>query len=501
MTGSTDKLTRGSLLASNTVWNLIGYGAPLIVAFFAIPPLIRGLGASRFGVLTLSWVLVGYMSIFDLGIRRALTKLVAEKLGSGLELEIPGLIWTGLFVMFFLGIGMTITVTLILPWIVQDVLNIPHLLQLETLKAFYLLGFFMSIFIPCIGLRGVLDAYQRFDLTNAVRIPLGIYSFLAPLLVLPFSQSLFPVVCVLVTGRLIACLVHLLLCFRVVPSLLRGIVLQRKMLGQLMRFGSWMTVTNIINPLMLYLDRFLIGAIISVAAVAYYATPNEILTKIWLFPWSLMGVFFPAFSTSFVQDRSHTVLLFNNALKYIFLVLFPVTLFIITLANEGLSCWLGSEFAKNSTQIVQWLAVGVFIYSLGQVPYALIQGVGRPDFTAKLHLIELPSYLAIMWWLINMNGIVGAAIAWVLRIAVDSVTMFFMARRLLQIKTETVWPKLLIMGLTVIIFVIATIVTGLVMKGLFLLTVLFAYVLSTWFLILTPGERLLIRNRFKAIHI
>jgi hypothetical protein len=37
-----DKLTHGSLLARNTIWNLVGQGAPLLVALFAIPLLIKG---------------------------------------------------------------------------------------------------------------------------------------------------------------------------------------------------------------------------------------------------------------------------------------------------------------------------------------------------------------------------------------------------------------------------------------------------------------------------
>ena len=35
---------------------------------------------------------------------------------------------------------------------------------------------------------------------------------------------------------------------------------------------------------MVYLDRFVIGAVISVTAVAYYATPYEIVTKIGIIP-------------------------------------------------------------------------------------------------------------------------------------------------------------------------------------------------------------------------
>lgn len=87
-------LTSGRLLARNTVWNLIGSSASMTAAVFCIPVLIRGLGAERFGVLTLVWVLVGYASLFDLGLGRALTQLVARKLGAGKQQEIPP--WLGL---------------------------------------------------------------------------------------------------------------------------------------------------------------------------------------------------------------------------------------------------------------------------------------------------------------------------------------------------------------------------------------------------------------------
>ena len=80
-----EQLTGGRLLARNTVLNLIGQAGPLAIAIFTMPILIRGLGIDRFGVLTLVWLVIGYFSLFDLGIGRALTKFVAEKLGAGQE--------------------------------------------------------------------------------------------------------------------------------------------------------------------------------------------------------------------------------------------------------------------------------------------------------------------------------------------------------------------------------------------------------------------------------
>src|SRR5215472_2321213 len=75
-------LTSNRLLARNTLWNLAGSVAPMLVAAVCIPLLIKGLGTDRFGVLTLVWALIGYATLFDLGLGRALTQLVAAKLGT-----------------------------------------------------------------------------------------------------------------------------------------------------------------------------------------------------------------------------------------------------------------------------------------------------------------------------------------------------------------------------------------------------------------------------------
>src|SRR6267142_6402191 len=104
LNGQNGHLTSGRLLARNMLWNLLGNGAPLLVAVFSIPILIQGLGKERFGVLTLAWALIGYASLFDLGLGRALTQLVAKKLGAGEDREVPPLIWTSLLLMLVLGL-------------------------------------------------------------------------------------------------------------------------------------------------------------------------------------------------------------------------------------------------------------------------------------------------------------------------------------------------------------------------------------------------------------
>jgi O-antigen/teichoic acid export membrane protein len=487
-------LTSGRLLARNTVWNLIGSGAPMVVAVFCIPVLIRGLGKERFGVLTLAWALIGYASLFDLGLGRALTQLVAKKLGAGEEREIPSLAWTSLLLMLLLGFAGTACILLISPWLAGSGLNVPAALQRETLQAFRLLGFSLPFVITTAGLRGLLEAHQRFWLINALRVPMGVFTFAGPLLVLPFSKSLVPVVATLVAGRIVAWAAHLLVCLRVLPEVGRAIVWESSAIGPLLRFGGWMTVSNVVGPLMVTLDRFLIGAMVSLTAVAYYATPYEVVTKLWLLPSALMGVMFPAFSAGFAEDRARTSLLFRRSVKSLFLVLFPIMLCAVVLAQDGLKLWLGPEFAQHSFRVLQWLAVGVFLNSLALAPFTLLQGIGRPDLTARLHLIELPVYLGLLWWMIRTRGIEGAAMAWTARVAVDALFLFGLAKRLLPSNNPMRLRAVLLPTSALLILLLAALLHGPIEKGFFLLGTILCFVLVTWFRILTPEERTLAQS-------
>lgn len=492
-------LTRGRHLARNVLWNLLGTGAPLLVALIAIPLLIDGLGTERFGVLMLAWMVVGYFSLFDLGLGRAVTKLVAEKLGKGLSSEIPVLIWTAMTMMTVLGVLGAVFVALLSPWLVGDILKIPSKLQPETLTAFYLLAVSIPIVISTTGLRGILEAHQRFDMVNAVRIPLGIFTYLGPVLVLPFTDSLVPVMVVLVFARLISWCAYAVLCLKVEPALIGSFGIHREMIKSLVSFGGWMTVTNIVSPVMVYMDRFFIGAMLTMTAVTFYATPYEVVTKLLIIPVALMGVMFPAFATALAQDQVYAARLYGRSVSYVFLLLFPVVLIIITFAREGLTLWLGSEFAGDSSLVLQILAFGVLINCLAHVPSGLIQAAGRPDLTAKLHMIELPLYLLVLWWLLSNYGIVGVAIAWVVRVLLDALFLFFIACKILPSGPMFRLRSILVAGISLSMLVLGALSSGLALKGGVLLVMLFVFVTLAWFIVLTSEEKNMIRRNLVAL--
>lgn len=484
-----DKLTAGRVLARNTFFNILGQIIPVLVAIIAIPLLIKGLGKERFGVLAILWVIIGYFGLFDLGLGRALTQMVAEKLGTKEHQDIPNLLWTSLLMMFFLGLFGAGIIASCSSWLVCSALNIPAVLLSETRNSLYLIAVFLPIIISIPTLRGLLEAHQRFDITSIINTAAGIYFLLAPLLVLFFSYRLLPIVGSLIVGRCLVFGVYLVCCFKVVPTLRLGIRIKLNMLRSLWGFGAWMTASNILSPLMSYFDRFIIGALISMSAVAFYVTPYEAVTKLWLIPGALMGVLFPAFSSSFLTDRLRTARLFQQGVKYIFLALFPITLLLVTLAFEGLNLWLGEEFAQHSARVVQWLTAGILINSLAFVPFGLLQGAGRPDLTAKVHMLELPLYLLAIWFLLKAYGIEGVAIAWLLRVTLDAVILFFLVQRLLPIPLSAILYMSLAIVAALCLLISGSLLHGLALKGVFLLFSLTAFSLFSWIFILVAEER------------
>jgi O-antigen/teichoic acid export membrane protein len=248
-----------------------------------------------------------------------------------------------------------------------------------------------------------------------------------------------------------------------------------------------MTVSNIVSPVMVSLDRFLIGATTSMAAVAYYATPYEMITKLWIIPTALMGVLFPALSTALVSDRQRASRLFRRGVAYTFALMFPVVLAVVTLADPGLNAWLGAEFARNSAVILQILAVGVLINSLAHLPFGLIQADGRPDLTAKLHLIELPIYLLALWFFLNTMGIVGAAVAWTLRVTVDTIVLFVMAKPRLDTSSRG-YPLAPFVAASFPLLIVGGLLTGLLTRLLVLVASEGLFLLAAWRWLIPKGD-------------
>jgi len=394
-----------------------------VVAVFCIPVLIRELGEARFGLLTLIWAVVSYFGLFDLGLGRALTHLLAVAMAENDEKRVGSLVVTATALMAALGIFAGLLMALLAPWGVGLIQSVPD--QQEVVNAVLLMALAMPAIVLTSGFRGMLEARHAFGIINAIRLPMGLFTFIGPVVVVLYGSTRLDVVTgVLATGRIVACVVHAWYAWRVLPDNHGRLALRKAFLRPLCVSGGWLTLSNIISPFMGYVDRFVIGGVVSAAAVAYYTTPQEIVTKLWIVPGALTAVLFPAFAADVAKQDGKTRPLFAKAVHWLFLTLFPITLFLALFAQEILTVWVGAEFALQSAKLMQIFAVGILVNCLAHVPLTLIQGAGQPRIVALIHFIELPFFLLALWGLTLHYGVLGAALAWLLRISVDTLLMF-----------------------------------------------------------------------------
>ena len=413
------------LLTRNWVLNLLGWVVPLSVAFVVIPYVVKGLGPERFGVLSLASALLGYFGIFDLGLGRATTKTVAECLAQGDLDRLPKVVWTSLWSQALFGAVGTLATFGVIPLLVNRYLKISPGLVSETKTSLLILAGSLSVVLVGNALRGVLEAAQRFDVVNYVKVPTNTSMFLLPALGVFLHLSMPGIVWLLVLARVGATIAYLAACLRFFPVLRGHYLPDRHSLRPLLVYGGWVTVSNLITPLLSYVDRFLIGSLVSMSAVGYYSAPYEAINRAWVVPGTLAATLFPAFA-NLDSSGSHGRLedLCARSLKSLLLLSAPALLVLAVFAKQILRWWLGAEFAAQSAVVLQILALGMLINSVALIPFSLLQGVGRPDLTGIFSLFEVVFQATLCWWFVKDFGIAGAALASLLRACLDALLMF-----------------------------------------------------------------------------
>lgn len=416
-------------MVAGVAWNAAGRGLPLLLALALTPLLIGQLGTERWGLFTLALAMVGVFGVFDLGVGQALTRALAERIGAGRSEE--GAELAGSALVFLLATSSVAAIALwwCVPVLVERVLLVPTDLREQAIGGLRVLVAAAPLVVVNAALWGVLAAHHRFREANLVTIPVSIFYYLGPVLVLLVWDSLTAVMLALVACRLANTLSYIWLAMPLLPGLFQRLPRLAPALP-MVRMGGWMSASGIMTQALVYADRFLIGALLSLAAVAYYATPLDLVLRAWILPVAVAQTMLPAIAASFATDPAEAAALLRRGALLIMALVLPACLLLVGGAREILWLWLGTEFAENGAGVLRILGVGIFFSCIAFAPAALLDAVGRPDAAALLALAEAAVFLPLCAALLVAFGIEGAAAAWALRSMVDCGAKFALAARL-----------------------------------------------------------------------
>jgi len=415
-------------LRKNTLWNIAGSGLPLIAGVIFIPYVLKKLGGEAFGVLSLVWALIGYFSLFDLGVGRALTYEMSKLRAANLNEEMAPTLKAGLLLTLGAGlIGMAILAVLA-PLMAQSWLKISLQWQSDAQLAFQIAAVGVIATTLTSGLRGALEGLERFAESNLSKIFLGFCMFVLPAFSIWLHGPVIWIIALYLVGvRIIVLLWSVLLMRNYLWN--SGAPLALNYIKPLMSYGVWLTVTGVVSPLMVYGDRFFVSATVGAAELSLYAIPQEGLQRILIIPTALCGALLPQLAAS---KREQVETIYRDNFKIVAGAMFGVCALAALFSYPIFTLWLSEDFAKKTLSITLILCVGIWLNSMAQVPYTLLHARGNPRITALFHIGEFVFYIISLYYLTKYYGLIGAALAWVIRVFLDLLLLNFAANNILE---------------------------------------------------------------------
>lgn len=409
-------------LRRHTIYNLGGAVVPILFGVLAVPVYLHIIGAGRYGVLSLVWLVVGYFGLFDLGLARATAYHIARVEDAG-NSESREILATAAALNMALGLAGGAVLFALLPVLFARVFHIPPAMAPELAAA----PIWIAAAVPMATLNGVvlgaLEGRERFDLLNIAATLAAILLQAVPLgVAFMHGPSLAWLIPAVILSRAASLLAAIALLRSALPA--GRFTIQPRHAASLLRYGGWITLSSVAGNLLVALDRVLIGAGLGVVAVAYYAVPYNLVSRASILPGAVSTSLFPRLAR---QDDAQSAATSFYAVCVLAAIFTPVIVAGLLAAPNFMVLWVGADFARQATPVALILLVGTWANGLAFVPFSHLQAGARASRSGWLHVVELPLFLALLWVGLREYGVVGAAIAWSIRAMGDAIMIFWLA--------------------------------------------------------------------------
>lgn len=404
-------MDRSARFLTNVFWSWTGVGLGIIAALVLSPYLILKLGADGYGVWALSFALVEYYQVVDLGFRAATVKFVAHYTALGDTTKVREVVNTSLLYAACVGTLLFIVIAL-LSGSLERIFQVAPTYQ-ETFRLLVMLITGSWAAGVVFGLFGAsLEAVQRFDLSNRVMVAATTIRSIGTFVLLYLGYGLIAIGVMVIATQL---LTYALQFFYYRQVFERHEISPRyarlTTLVEMSRFGLHTFVMTMSGQLLTQTAPLLIGHFRPTAFVGYYSLPLRLLQS----PMDLVcriGVVTNSNAAELAARRETTALrtlaVYPN--RYSLMLFMPLAIFLWVYGDALFHVWVRPDFAAHSAPVLPILLVGTVLALVGQFSSSmLLVGLGRHQTYARGMLVEAVLGIALLFWVVPRYGIIGAA--------------------------------------------------------------------------------------------
>ena len=402
-------------ILKNIAINFTGLVLPVFVSLVTVPAYIRGMGLERYGVNNLVWAVIGYCAVFDFGVAQATENRISRVRDAQTDVA-QHIFWSAVFLNLVTG-----CVAGLLLWAggwfcVERFSMVEPQFQAEVLRALPWIALAIPIGNVSLVFAGAINAMERFRLFN-INQTIGTFLFqLLPLAALfVFSPSLEIVVPAAVIARIMLALMLGLGAVRAI-HVTRVLKLDWAVVKELVGYGRWIVLYTGASAISTSLDRMVVGSMLGAKAVAYYVTPQNLVSRLDMLPGAVCRTLFPRLSGA---ERSDADEISRQSLAFLNFVFTPCVIVGMFALAPFLDVWLGHEMAQQCAPVGRIVLLSVWIAGQSSLLCVLLQANASPVRVAAVGWVGLPVYAVLLWVGIRWDGIVGAGLALVAKTLLD----------------------------------------------------------------------------------
>jgi O-antigen/teichoic acid export membrane protein len=192
-------------------------------------------------------------------------------------------------------------------------------------------------------------------------------------------------------------------------------------------------------------DRIFLSKLWDSDAVGIYATGALFIQLLYMFAPALMGALFPGLSRTYTHDRERFSYLVSWFFKLLGILMFPMTLLIISYAGLAILLVFGPEYTL-SVPVFRLLALGIVPTFLSRIMYRAILASDNERLAVRVSLVANGANLLLNILLIPSLGVLGASLAVLGTILVNFAQNFRYALKVVRFDYwQALWKPLLCM--------------------------------------------------------
>ncbi|RMH59171.1 MAG: flippase [Zetaproteobacteria bacterium] len=395
----------------NIVTNYLRSIIAMVIAFLLVPYIIGAIGKEMFGLWSLIFAVISVFGMMDFGFATAAVKYVAECVGSRDDVRRDRILSTLWVVYSVIGL-----ICLLCVFVLAEPVGRAFDLQAEHLIRFkylvWMLGTVVAVSFPASLFRAALMGAGRMDVANLVELVRVVVNAGLIVWLLSRGMGLMGLGIATAVTMLGASLVMIPLAYRLLPGMRISLRLYSPSeVRELLSFSAYAFIASLALLIILRIDPLVIGAFMSLSAIAVYAVAVKVSEYTYLLNKQFSNALMPLVSQSHGSgDRTMIRRVLLDGTRFLMGVTLPFLALLYFYAPDIIHIWVGDQF-DESVPLLRILIVALY-FSATQLNAANVLGMtGHHRFVAFCMAASAALNLILSIVLIQFYGLTGVAVA------------------------------------------------------------------------------------------